>query len=468
MNNNPPLYDWQLEALNKLRLNNYSGIICAVTGTGKTRVGLEVVKEINTTTLIVVPTIQLMNQWLEDIRGLGYKDEHIGLYYGEMKEFNRVTIAVIDSVYKLIDLDKRFELLVLDEVHRYGSNYHQKLLLNNDFKYRVGLTATLERKDGNHELLIQRIGRVVIEYTVAKAVDDDLLNDYYIYNVGLELPLKEKDYLNNLDTSIKGLMSSFNNDFSKVIESLKRYGNGSARKILSLVNKRKQFYNNSTPKIAKASYLIKDLNKGLIYNYIYNNKEDKEFNEYLLSLKNKDNEYELTDITINKLINNIYYNKSLYKNILNNKALRESLLFGENKIIVFGSYIESADKLHTELEKQDIKSYVYYSGNKKSKFNFNNQDKQEVIKSFRKEYKGVLLTVKSLDEGLNVKDCNIAIVLGYDKVKRQAVQRMGRILRKEEGKTPVMFLFYYRDTNDFYNAKNFADEFKDAGNIVWS
>ena len=392
------LYAWQKDCLNKLRMSSFQGIVVAVTGSGKTTVALESIKELRVRTLIVVPTIALMNQWEKELLNIGVKPQDIGLYYGLEKNKNKVTIAVINSIYDEHNLTKDFKFLVIDEIHKIGATLWQRLILNNTFEYRLGLTATLERGDGNEKLLKQKIGDIVYEYKTADAVDDDLLNEFYIVNYGLDLPIKEKEYLARLDKEIKDLMSKFDNDFSKVVQAISK-GNRVAGRTLKLVSQRKQFFNNSIPKTDKACQLILD-------------------------------------------------------NL-------------DKKIIVFGEYIESIDGLHTQLKNKGVSSYVYYSGNKDSKFKLKAQDKRELLENFKKDKAGVLLTVKSLDEGLNVPALEMGIVLGYNKTGRQAIQRMGRILRKQDNKKPTMYVLYYKNTSDLYNAKNFSDKFKDVAVIQW-
>jgi hypothetical protein len=109
------LYSWQKQAINSLRMNSYNGVVVAVTGSGKTKVATEVMKELRTKTLIVVPTIHLMTQWRQVLVEEGFNPEQIGIYYGEKKKYNKITVAVINSICDQPDLDKQFGLLVCDE-----------------------------------------------------------------------------------------------------------------------------------------------------------------------------------------------------------------------------------------------------------------------------------------------------------------------------------------------------------------
>lgn len=439
------LYDWQKEAITNYRRNNYRGIICAVTGSGKTFVAVTAMKELKQKTIIVVPTIALMNQWHKELVSNGFKQKDIGLYYGKEKKFNKITIAVINSVYELTNLQKKFSLLVVDEIHRLGASQFQRLLLNNEFKYSIGLTATLKREDGAEKLLEEKVGEIIYNYTNKEALDDEVINRVELINIGITLSEKEKNYIKGLSEQISKLMESFDNDMGKVISSVKKR-NHYAAKVLKLINERKKFFNNSYPKIQKCKDLIIELyNRPLIDNNraLYNNKDNNKYNDY----------------------NTSSYTKPLNSNNKSSNSNTIKALY--NKIIVFGEYIETIDTLYKELKEEDINSYVYYSGNKKSLFNLNTKDKKELLDNYENDNKGLLLTVKALDEGLNVDDINVGFILGYNKTTRQAIQRMGRVLRKDDAGKAVMYNFYYRDTSDYWNAKNLSEHFEKIGVVRW-
>ena len=53
---------------------------------------------------------------------------------------------------------------------------------------------------------------------------------------------------------------------------------------------------------------------------------------------------------------------------------------------------------------------------------------------FRENSARVLVSCRCLDEGIDVPDANIGIVLSGSAVERQHIQRMGRLIRRVEGK----------------------------------
>lgn len=57
-----------------------------------------------------------------------------------------------------------------------------------------------------------------------------------------------------------------------------------------------------------------------------------------------------------------------------------------------------------------------------------------------------MVTSKVLNEGVDVPDAGVAIVLSGSSTQREQVQRLGRVLRKREGKQAVLYEIITRDT----------------------
>jgi superfamily II DNA or RNA helicase len=105
------------------------------------------------------------------------------------------------------------------------------------------------------------------------------------------------------------------------------------------------------------------------------------------------------------------------------------------RVIVFCEVIDMAERLKEELEKREVNCGVYHSQN----------NLQEMLDAFGSNAFNVLLCVKSLDEGYNVPDIDVGIVVNGNSTKRQAIQRLGRILRKKEG-TATLYQLYCMNT----------------------
>ena len=139
------------EALDAWRRRAGRGVVEAVTGTGKTMVGIAAAGEElarGGQVLVLVPTRELLDQWSQALARHGPRHARIGrLGGGHRDELGHcdVLIAVVNSA-RDADLRPRRPggLLVADECHRYGSDGN-RVALQADFTRRLGLSATYAR-----------------------------------------------------------------------------------------------------------------------------------------------------------------------------------------------------------------------------------------------------------------------------------------------------------------------------------
>lgn len=66
-------------------------------------------------------------------------------------------------------------------------------------------------------------------------------------------------------------------------------------------------------------------------------------------------------------------------------------------------------------------------------------ERQQILRAFAAGELPVLLTSKVLNEGVDVPDANVGVVLSGSGSVREHVQRLGRILRRREGKRAVLY-----------------------------
>ena len=120
------------------------------------------------------------------------------------------------------------------------------------------------------------------------------------------------------------------------------------------------------------------------------------------------------------------------------------------------------EDLKEMFDRHQIQSGIYHSKIKK-------KERDKMLDAFASGKLNVLLTVKALDEGVNVVGANIAIILSGNSTKRQIIQRVGRVLRKKEGKVAKLYYVYAIDTKDKdYVLKNIKHLKNSAENISWS
>ena len=214
------LYDYQQEAIKNWQANDYCGIFDMATGTGKTLTALGAVAELcknvkRLAVIIVCPYQHLVEQWVEDIRAfganpiIGYSGSSYTNYKKELKNrifnFNYkitdffcfittnasfMSKAINEEIRKL----SQDTILVVDEAHNFGAKNLQNTL-QQDFTYRLALSATLERQgdeDGTN-ILKNFFGNKCIEYGLERAIAEKKLTPYYYYPVIVYLTDAELD-----------------------------------------------------------------------------------------------------------------------------------------------------------------------------------------------------------------------------------------------------------------------------------
>lgn len=66
-------------------------------------------------------------------------------------------------------------------------------------------------------------------------------------------------------------------------------------------------------------------------------------------------------------------------------------------------------------------------------------ERSDILASFAAGKYGAVVTSKVLNEGVDVQEANVAVVLSGSGSVREHVQRLGRILRKRDGKRAVLY-----------------------------
>jgi superfamily II DNA or RNA helicase len=172
------------------------GVVVLPTGTGKSFAAAMAIEKANRPTLIVVPTIVLMNQWYADLEKLFGVE--VGLLGGGYYDFKPLTVTTYDSAY--IHLERwghKFGFLVFDEAHHLPGSTFQEAAIGSLAAFRLGLTATPERQDGGDALYPDLIGPIVYRRDIQE-LSGDYLADYQTRRVFVDLtPQEEEQYRTN-------------------------------------------------------------------------------------------------------------------------------------------------------------------------------------------------------------------------------------------------------------------------------
>src|SRR5262245_41602234 len=137
------LFDYQQQAVRAWQRLDQRGIVVLPTGAGKTVVALEAIRVAARPTLIVVPTLDLLNQWYKRL-GETFAIK-IGLVGQGICDLQEVTVITYASAYRRVaEIGARFGLLIFDEVHHLTSPGWAEIARLAIAPFRLGLTATYD------------------------------------------------------------------------------------------------------------------------------------------------------------------------------------------------------------------------------------------------------------------------------------------------------------------------------------
>lgn len=178
--NDIPLYDYQKVAVDTVVAEQY-GILQSPAGSGKTQMGLALVKHFGKRALWLTHTLDLLQQ--SKTRAEQYMDKSVigTITEGKVHMGSGITFATIQTMCKL-DLPRYkdiWDVIIVDECHRCAGTptamtQFYKVLNNLSARHKIGLSATVHRADGMIEATYALLGHVV--YTVPdEAVGDKIM-----------------------------------------------------------------------------------------------------------------------------------------------------------------------------------------------------------------------------------------------------------------------------------------------------
>jgi superfamily II DNA or RNA helicase len=138
-----------------------NAIINAWVSWGKTFTGLAIAGKLKQKTLVIVHTVPLRNQWANEVEKVyGIKPGLIGS--GEFNTDAPIVIGNTQSLYRNITkISKQFGTIILDEMHHVSSPTFSKIIDTSFARYKIGLSGTIERKDGKHVVFRDYFGTQV-------------------------------------------------------------------------------------------------------------------------------------------------------------------------------------------------------------------------------------------------------------------------------------------------------------------
>jgi superfamily II DNA or RNA helicase len=144
-----------LENLDNMRKNGETiGLLYHATGTGKTITAISDVKRLNSRTLYLAHTKDLIYQTKQKFKEL-WPEKEVGIYIAENRDKNAyVVCGSVQSVSQNIESFEPddFDYIIVDEAHHSAADTYRKILSYFKPKFTLGLTATPERMDGENIL----------------------------------------------------------------------------------------------------------------------------------------------------------------------------------------------------------------------------------------------------------------------------------------------------------------------------
>ena len=200
------------------------GLLELYCGAGKTDTTVSMIGDINKKTIIIVHKEFLMNQWIERILKY-YPTARIGKIQGQIIDIDNkdIVIAMLQSLSMKdypSSLFDSFGFTIIDEVHHISSEVFSRALFKLVTKYMLGLSATMNRKDGTTKVFKMFLGPVV--YKLERNKDEHVIVRGITYQ-------SKDDEFNNLELDFRGQTAT-----SKMLSKICNY-NGRSEFILKVL-----------------------------------------------------------------------------------------------------------------------------------------------------------------------------------------------------------------------------------------
>lgn len=362
---------YQQQALARWEAAGHRGVVVLPTGGGKTLVALLAIARLGVTTLVVVPTLDLLEQWrraLLDV--LGAPPEHVTTYGGGRQGLGPLTVMTYDSAAIHTRELNRFGLLIFDEVHHLPAASYRRAAEGAMAPYRLGLSATPERTDGKDEDLRTLVGPVVYTRTPSE---------------------------------LRGHLAAYREERIHVALSADEQGRYErARRTYRDFLRRRRLRITSPEDFQRL--------------VIWPSANDPEAREAMLAHR------EARRLSFNAA----------------GKMVRLLELLDRHRgdrVIVFSEYNAVVDEISRTLLIPSI-THLTPAG-----------ERAAVLDGFRVGRFTKLVTGRVLNEGVDVPDANVAVLLSGSATRREYVQRLGRVLRPKAG-TAVLYELISDETDE--------------------
>jgi superfamily II DNA or RNA helicase len=181
--------DNQKEVVNSYLLPEpHDGVISLQTGGGKTVCALYIASQLKVPTIVLVHNTFLRDQWVERIKAFLPK-ARIGFVQGDEAQTENVEfiVAMLQTVSQRDYSSKTFKpigLVIVDECHHIATESFSNAMTKLTSKHVLGLSATLERKDGLMHVIHWFLGPLLYKSNTADKIDEGVKVEVYEFDPG--------------------------------------------------------------------------------------------------------------------------------------------------------------------------------------------------------------------------------------------------------------------------------------------
>lgn len=351
------------------------GVIVLPTGSGKTFVAQLAMLRARRSTLVIVPTIDLMQQWYGVLSS--QFDTEVGLLGGGYFEPLPITISTYDSAYIHMErLGNLFGLIIFDECHHLPGPSYLMIADLSLAPYRLGLTATLERQDGGEAKLVDAVGETIYRQEI-KTLSGEYLSEYETVRISVRLSPEERERYREARALYRAFLQenrismSSPHGWVRFLTLSSRSEPG--RRAFLAYREQKTIAEGSTAKFRALTRLLVQHRKDRV----------------LIFTSDNDTVYRIS------------------------RRFLIPVITHQTKV----------------------------------------KERHQVLAAFNAGTYPFLATSRVLNEGIDVPEANVAIVLSGSASVREHVQRLGRILRRVEGKHAILYEVIAEQTGEAYTSE---------------
>ncbi|MEW6127053.1 MAG: DEAD/DEAH box helicase family protein [Acidobacteriota bacterium] len=361
---------YQQEALEMWQTRGRRGVVILPTGAGKSFLAQMAIEITGRSTLVIVPTLDLMNQWYDLL--LASFQAEIGLIGGGYFERGAIIVTTYSSAFRFMeDKGNEFGLIIFDECHHLPGSVFRYAAEMAIAPFRLGLTATPERSDGADTMLEDLIGPIIYRKE-ARELAGEYLADYSMAQIFVHLTDEERARYDEARLIFRGFLHT-------------------------------QQINMRSPQGWKL--------------FLIASARSQEGRRAMLAYRESKRIALGTDAKLKVLAE-----------LLHRHRREKVLIFtAENEMVyrISKQFLIPAITHETPIKERRLWLELFNRG--------------EVL---------ALATSRVLNEGVNIPDASVAIVLSGTGSSREHIQRLGRILRKQPEKEAVLYEVVTAETSE--------------------